>query len=119
MKAADSYDEAALSRIFGPEGDDIVFTGEVVQDRQHATNFAKEAHEKMKVTTDPQSGNRAFLLVGSEDWPFPVPMVKSGQNGTSIARPALMSFLPGALARTSWTRSMFAMGTSRRRWSMP
>jgi hypothetical protein len=80
VKAADTYDEAALSRIFGPEGDDVVFTGEVVQDRLHAKNFANEAHEKMKVTTDPKSATRAFLLVGNEDWPFPVPLVKSGQK---------------------------------------
>jgi hypothetical protein len=30
------------------------------------------------VTVDPKLGNRAFLLVGNEDWPFPVPMVKVG-----------------------------------------
>ena len=27
---------------------------------------------------DPKSGNRAFVLVGNEDWPFPVPLVKKG-----------------------------------------
>jgi hypothetical protein len=25
---------------------------------------------------DPKNHNRAFLLVGDEDWPFPVPLVK-------------------------------------------
>jgi Protein of unknown function (DUF2950) len=80
VKAADTYDTATLASLFGPEGDDIVFTGEFVQDRQHAVNFAKEAHEQMKVTTDPKTGTRAFLLVGTEDWPFPVPIVKSGQK---------------------------------------
>jgi len=76
VKAAESYDELALARIFGPDGDDIVFTGEFVQDRKHAEDFANEAHEKMKITVDPKTGNRAFLLVGNEDWPFPVPLVK-------------------------------------------
>jgi hypothetical protein len=80
VKAADAYDEPALAKIFGPDGEEIVFTGEFVQDRQHALNFAKEAHEKMKVTKDPKTGNRAFLLVGNEDWPFPVPLVRSGQK---------------------------------------
>src|SRR5207253_2423358 len=50
--------------------------GEYAQDQQHATNFAAEAREKKSVSVDPQSGNRAFLLVGNEDWPFPVPIVK-------------------------------------------
>src|SRR5215831_3901071 len=80
VKAAEDYDQTALAQIFGPDGDDIVFTGEVVQDKQHAANFARAAREKMNVTVDPKTGNRAFLLVGNEDWPFPVPLVKSNQK---------------------------------------
>lgn len=80
VKAAEDFDEDALAEIFGPEGRDIVFTGEVVQDKQHALNFANAAHQKMSVTVDPNTGNRAFLLVGNQDWPFPVPLIKSGQK---------------------------------------
>jgi hypothetical protein len=54
-----------------------VFSGEYPQDRQHAANFVAEAHEKNTVSVDPKNGNRAFLLIGSEDWPFPVPIVKT------------------------------------------
>jgi hypothetical protein len=80
VKAAEDFDETTLAQILGQEGRDIVFTGEFVQDKQHAANFANEAHEKMKVAVDPKTGNRAFVLVGSEDWPFPVPLVKSGNK---------------------------------------
>ena len=80
VKAAEDYDELTLAEIFGPEGRDIVFTGEFVQDRQHALKFATAAHEQLHVSMDPKTGNRAFLLVGKEDWPFPVPLVKSGQK---------------------------------------
>jgi hypothetical protein len=80
VKAAEDYDEAALSDIFGPEGRDIIFTGELVQDRQHALKFANAAREKMNLTTDPKMPNRATVVVGNEDWPFPVPIVKSGQK---------------------------------------
>ena len=34
--------------IFGPEGDDIVFTGEFAQDRKRAADFAAKAREKTK-----------------------------------------------------------------------
>lgn len=76
IAAAEKFDELALAQIFGPEGDDIVLTGEYAQDRRHAANFVAEAREKNSVSVDPKSGNRAFLLVGKEDWPFPVPLVK-------------------------------------------
>ncbi|HKS71873.1 MAG TPA: DUF2950 domain-containing protein, partial [Terriglobales bacterium] len=32
--------------------------------------------EKEKISVDPKSSNRAFLLVGNEEWPFPVPLVR-------------------------------------------
>lgn len=80
VEAADKFDVAALMQILGSGGDDIVFSGEYAQDRQHAANFVAEAHEKKSVSVDSQSRNRAFLLVGNEDWPFPVPMVKRGSK---------------------------------------
>ena len=80
VRAADQFDETALAQIFGLDGDDIVFTGDVVQDRQRAADFAAEAREKTKVSVEPKNGQRAFMLVGNEDWPFPVPIVKRGSR---------------------------------------
>jgi hypothetical protein len=78
IAAAEKFDVDALVEIFGPDGDDVVLTGEYPQDRQRALDFAAEARKKKSVSVDPKAGNRAFLLVGDEDWPFPVPMVKVG-----------------------------------------
>ena len=80
IDAASKFDEGALAEIFGPEGDDVVFTGETPQDRQRALDFAAEAREKTSVSVNPKRGNRAFVLVGNEEWPFPVPIVKSGNK---------------------------------------
>jgi hypothetical protein len=76
IAAAGKYDEAALAKLFGPNGKKIVFTGESGQDRQRALSFASEAKEKTKVAVDPKTGTRAFIIVGNEDWPFPVPIIK-------------------------------------------
>ena len=78
VDAADQFDTVTLIEIFGPGGDDIVFSGEVAQEQQRAADFAAQAHEKKSVTVDPKNGNRAFVLVGNEEWPFPVPLVKVG-----------------------------------------
>jgi hypothetical protein len=80
VDAAERFDVGALEEIFGPDGDDIVLSGEYPQDRQKALDFAAEAHEKKSISVDPQKGNRAFLLVGDENWPFPVPLVKLGDK---------------------------------------
>jgi len=76
IAAAGKFDEAALANIFGPNGKKVIFTGETAQDRQRALGFAAEAKEKTKVSVDPKTGTRAFIIVGDEDWPFPVPIVK-------------------------------------------
>jgi hypothetical protein len=86
VEAAEKFDVVALAQIFGPDGDDIVFSGEYAQDRQHAVNFVAEAREKKSVSVDPKSGSRAFLLVGDEDWPFPVPLVRAGEKWVFDAR---------------------------------
>jgi len=74
--AAEKFDVDTLTKIFGPDGKDIVVTGETAQDRQHATDFAAQAREKKTISVGSKNGNRAFILVGSQDWPFPVPLVK-------------------------------------------
>ena len=80
VDAAEKFDVPALEEIFGPDGDDIVLSGEYPQDRQRASDFAAQAREKKSVSVDPKKGNRAFLLVGNQDWPFPVPLVKLGDK---------------------------------------
>ena len=86
IDAADKFDVLVLAQIFGPDGDDIVFSGEFPQDRRHAADFVAQAREKKSVSVDPKSGNRAFLLVGNEDWPFPVPLVKRGDKWSFDAK---------------------------------
>jgi len=86
VAAADKFDVAGLMQIFGSDGDDIVFSGEYAQDRKHAADFAAEAHEKQSISLDPKTGNRAFLLVGNEAWPFPVPLVKKANKWYFDAR---------------------------------
>jgi hypothetical protein len=76
VDAAERFDVTSLVRIMGPQGEDLVLTGEYAQDRERAQEFAAQAREKKHVTLDPKSDARAYLLVGKEDWPFAVPIVK-------------------------------------------
>lgn len=80
VDAAAKFDVDALHQIFGSTGDDVYLTGEYPQDRQRAIEFAAEAREKKSISMDPKTGSRAFLIVGDEDWPFPVPIVKLGDK---------------------------------------
>ena len=78
IDAAGKFDVPELTHIFGPHLEDVIFSGEYAQDRKHAADFVTQAREKNSVSVDPKTGTRAFLIVGDEEWPFPVPIVKRG-----------------------------------------
>jgi hypothetical protein len=80
VSASSSFDVPAMKAILGPDGEDLVVTGEPVKDKDAATAFAAKAREKLAVDTDPKNPNRAILSVGNQDWPLPIPIVR--KNGT-------------------------------------
>jgi Protein of unknown function (DUF2950) len=78
IEAAERFDVPAIARIFGRGQESVVFSGEAGRDRERAAAFAAQAHEKREISLSPLNPGRAFLLVGADDWPFPVPIVKRG-----------------------------------------
>jgi Protein of unknown function (DUF2950) len=79
VAAAAKYDVNALEQLFGPQFRNVVLSGESAQDRQRAAEFVAKAEEKKQVSIiDPKTRTRALLLVGNDDWPFPIPIVKRG-----------------------------------------
>ena len=77
VSASESFDAPAMKAILGPDGEDLVVTGEPVKDRDAATAFAAKAREKLTVVADPKNPNRAILSVGDQDWPLPIPIVRT------------------------------------------
>jgi Protein of unknown function (DUF2950) len=63
--------------IFGPESRDLV-EPDPVQARQNRQVFVAAAKEKWHL--EDQEGNRKILVIGNENWPFPVPLIQ-GPNG--------------------------------------
>lgn len=78
LAAAEKYDVDAFEQIFGAEAKDLMMTAEEARNREVAQTFVDLAKEKKSVWVDPKNKNRALLLVGKDDWPFSVPIVKKG-----------------------------------------
>jgi hypothetical protein len=79
LAAATTFDVGMLQELFGPGVQDIVLSGTDAEDRERAAEFVTKAREKASVSVDPTTKRRAFLLVGNDAWPFPVPIVKRGR----------------------------------------
>jgi Protein of unknown function (DUF2950) len=75
-QAAESFDTGTLKEILGPDSEDIIASEDPVQDKNRAAAFAAKAKEKSAIEIDKKNLNRAILLVGKDDFPLPIPIVK-------------------------------------------
>jgi Protein of unknown function (DUF2950) len=99
VAAAEKFDVQALEEMLGPGGKEIIHSGEPAHDREIASQFAEQARMKMDVSIDPQSKRRAFITVGDDDWPFPVPIVKVGTTWSFDAKAGLNEILLRRIGR--------------------
>jgi hypothetical protein len=79
INAAGSYDVPELMAIFGPDGKDFVASADPVVDKNNAASFAADARAKNSISIDPTKPSRATIIVGENEWPLPVPLIK--KNG--------------------------------------
>jgi len=77
INGAEKHDGARLAAIFGPQGNAILTSGNRDQDRAEQSEFSKLANTKHQLLPDARNLDRVILSVGDEDWPFPVPIVRS------------------------------------------
>jgi hypothetical protein len=99
IQVATNFDPAAAKEILGPDSDDIIASEDPVQDKNRAIAFAEKAKEKNSIEMDKKDPNRAILMVGNDDFPLPIPIVK--QKGkwsfdTKVGREEILNRRIGA-----------------------
>src|SRR5947208_952316 len=99
IQVAANFDVAAAKEILGPDSEDIVASEDPVQDKNRAAAFAAKAKEKMSVQIDKKNPNQAIILVGNDEFPLPIPLVK--KNGkwffdTKVGREEILNRRIGA-----------------------
>ena len=76
--AAKSDDLKAIVAVLGPDGEDIVSSGDQVADAATRTKFV--AAYDARHTIAMEGDNKAVMVIGPEDFPVPIPLVrKDGQ----------------------------------------
>ncbi|MGD0281137.1 MAG: DUF2950 domain-containing protein [Dissulfurispiraceae bacterium] len=78
VEATRTNDTAELLAIFGPQGKDIISSGDAVADSISRERFVKAAGEAIKFSK--LDDNTVLAVVGKDACSFPVPIVKSGQG---------------------------------------
>ena len=78
VDAAKAEDKKALLKVLGPKGQQIVSSGDPVADRAAREKFVTAYGTKHSITRD--SLDQATLVIGDNDWPFPIPLARK-HNG--------------------------------------
>jgi Protein of unknown function (DUF2950) len=78
IDAAGRHDSARLESIFGPGAKGVLTSGDAAQDRAEQAEFARLTRARHRIQISPMNPNRAILVIGDEDWPFPVPILRAG-----------------------------------------
>jgi len=76
--AAKAGDRPALIRVLGPGSDEVVSSGDEVADANGRKRVIEAYDTKHSVVMEGQ--DKAVLVIGNEDWPFPIPLVR--KDGT-------------------------------------
>ena len=78
VKALRDGSEKELLAIFGPGSEPLISSGDKVDDRDRREEFVRRYGEANHLV---QAGDKKFVVhVGKNDWPFPIPIVKAGEN---------------------------------------
>lgn len=76
VAAVRDNNDAALLAILGSGSEDLISSGDEVADQNGRARFLKSYEEKNSITQERK--DRAVLLVGGKDYPFPIPLVRQG-----------------------------------------
>jgi hypothetical protein len=77
VKAAKADDLKGMLTVLGADGEDIVSSGDPVADDAARNKFVAAYDAKHAVKTE---GEKGTLIVGQDDFPFPIPIVSQGGN---------------------------------------
>ncbi len=75
VKAARAHDTNALHRIFGPDGDPLISSGDKIADANSLDYFVSAYDTKHQLV--PSGSGNMTLVIGDKDWPLPIPLVQA------------------------------------------
>jgi len=73
VAAAQSNDPKAVLEILGPDGKEIISSGDETEDAQSRADFLRRYQEMHRLVKEPDG---FILYVGAENWPLPIPVVE-------------------------------------------
>jgi hypothetical protein len=77
IAAARANNDKEMLSIFGAQAKEVLYSGDPVADKQRREEFLAAYDERNRLATE---GEDTILIVGKQDWPFPIPIVKKSDR---------------------------------------
>ena len=78
VTATQNNDEKAMLDILGPDGKQIVSSGDEAADAESRANFVQRYQQMHRLVKEPDG--TTVLYIGAENWPTPIPLVSQGNS---------------------------------------
>jgi hypothetical protein len=78
VTAARNNDEKTMLDILGPDGKEIVSSGDDAEDAESRANFVRRYEQMHRLMKEPDG--TTVLYIGAENWPTPIPLVNQGNS---------------------------------------
>jgi hypothetical protein len=78
VTAAHSNDEKTMLDILGPDGKQIVSSGDDAEDASSRANFVEKYQQMHRLVKEPDG--TTTLYIGAENWPTPIPLINRGKS---------------------------------------
>jgi len=78
VAAAQSDDEKTMLDLLGPDGKEIISSGDAAEDAHGRANFVQKYREMHRLVHEPDG--TTTLYIGARNWPTPIPLMNKGNS---------------------------------------
>lgn len=78
VAATGEKDRAGLLKVFGPEAEDLIFSGDEAEDARNREQLVSMYRQGFHL--EPQEDGGLVIELGKDDWPFPIPLVHTAEG---------------------------------------
>ena len=78
VETVQAGDKKGVLAVLGPEGEDIIDSGDAVQDKNAQEQFVKAYQDKVDYVKEKE--DRVSVILGNDNWPFAIPIIRKAEG---------------------------------------